>query len=99
MAVSDHTRGMLQGLALGIAAGFLARQFGKPIGDAARPLAKAGMQSLLEARERGEEWLAHAGESLSDIAAEVRAERDAARAEAIAAARTSYRPAQPDGET
>jgi hypothetical protein len=96
---SDHTKGLLKGIAIGVGAVLVVKYFGKPLAEAARPLTKAGMRSLLEAREKGEEWLAEAGESLSDIVAEVRAEREAARAEALAAARSAPEASVPPGGT
>jgi len=89
MATSERTKGMLTGIAIGVGAAILVKVFGKPLKEAARPLTKAGMRSMLEAREKGEELLAEAGESLSDIVAEVRAERAAAHAETLAAMRSA----------
>jgi hypothetical protein len=98
MAMTERSKGILTGIAVGIGVALVAKYFGKPIKEAARPLAKAGMRSLVEARERGEELLAEAAESLSDIAAEVRAEREATRAEAVAAARTSVGPTEQEAK-
>jgi hypothetical protein len=87
MGLSERNRGLLAGVAISLGVAAVIRVFGKPLAEVARPLTKAGMRSLLEVREKGEEWLAEKGETLSDIVAEVRAEREAERAESLAAVR------------
>jgi hypothetical protein len=84
MPLSDRTRGVLTGIVMSAGIAVVAKVFGKPLVAAARPLTKAGIRSLIDAREKGEAWLAEAGENLSDIIAEVRSEREAERSAPVA---------------
>lgn len=75
MALNDHTRGLLTGLALGVGAAVLARQLG-PFRQALRPFAKAAVKSGLSAFERGREQAARLGEKLEDMVAEIKLEQE-----------------------
>jgi hypothetical protein len=67
---------LLLGIAVGAAAAIVGREFFTPIRRLGRPLAKSALKSGLAALERGREGAALMGEHLSDLVAEVAAERE-----------------------
>jgi hypothetical protein len=102
MGVSDRNKGLLTGIAVSLGLAALVKVIGNPLAGAARPLTKAGVRTVLDVRDKGEVWLAEAGETLSDIVAEVRAERAeraAERAEALAASHWASRATASGGDT
>jgi hypothetical protein len=66
---------LLLGIAVGAAAAVIGREFFAPIRRLGRPLAKAAVKSGMTALERGHEGVALMSEHLSDLVAEVAAER------------------------
>jgi hypothetical protein len=77
--LSDEQRGFVKASLLGVGLFAVGRHLLGPLREVARPMTKAGLRSALGAKERLEELAAEMGESLEDIVAEVRAEREQAR--------------------
>jgi Protein of unknown function (DUF5132) len=76
MSVADgQGRLLLLGIALGIGAATIGRDFFVPLRHLARPMAKAALRSGFNAVEQGRLLAARAAEQLEDLAAEVEAER------------------------
>jgi hypothetical protein len=76
MAVMDDKgRTLLLGIAVGAAVASIGREFFAPLRGLGRPLAKTAVKSGLAAIERGREGVALMSEHLSDLMAEVAAER------------------------
>jgi hypothetical protein len=59
------------GLAAGVTAGLVLPKPGRPV---LRPLTKGAMKSAMLALRKGQEGVAHIGEALDDLVAEVRSE-------------------------
>jgi hypothetical protein len=68
-------RKLLIGIGIGMAAGVLGRAFYPALKEVGRPLAKATIKSGLTAVDKAQESIAHFGELVEDMVAEVRAER------------------------
>jgi hypothetical protein len=82
MALADgQGRFLLVGIALGIGAATIGRDFFVPLRHLARPMAKAALRSGLNVVDQGRLLAARAAEQLEDVAAEVEAERNAATSE------------------
>jgi hypothetical protein len=73
--VDEKGRMLLLGIAVGAAAAIVGRELFAPIRRLGRPLAKAAVRSGMTALERGHERVALMSEHLSDLVAEVAAER------------------------
>jgi hypothetical protein len=73
----DKGRTLLLGIAVGAAAVIIGREFFKPLQRLGRPLAKTAVKSGIGAVERGRDGVALLSEHLSDLVAEVAAEREA----------------------
>ena len=76
----DKGRMLLLGIAVGVTAAAVGREFFAPVRRLGRPLAKAAVKSGMNALERGQEGIALMSEHLSDLVAEVAAERQHATA-------------------
>jgi hypothetical protein len=87
--LSDEQRGLLKGLAIGLGAAFLVREILPPFRQALRPFVKAALKSGLHAVERGREKAAELGETLEDLVAEIKLEREIEALEATARSRTA----------
>jgi hypothetical protein len=76
VAIFDEKgRTLMLGIAVGAAAAILGREFFAPLRRLGRPLAKAALDSGMTAFERGQHSAALMGEHLSDLVAEVVAQR------------------------
>jgi hypothetical protein len=78
--LDEKGRTLMLGVAVGVAAAVIGREFFAPIRRLGRPLAKAAVKSGMGALERGQEGVALMSEHLSDLVAEVAAERQQASA-------------------
>jgi hypothetical protein len=87
----DEQWSLIKGIGIGIGLTLVARELLPPFRDAARPLAKAGLKGGMSAFEKSREALARAGETVEDLVAEVRLEREVAALSAAAAARRGAR--------
>jgi hypothetical protein len=76
--VNGNGRVLLFGIVVGAVAATIGREFFAPVRRLGRPLAKAAVKGGLAAIERGQEGAALMGEHLSDLIAEVEAERQTA---------------------
>ena len=74
----DKGRMLLLGMAVGMTAAIVGRELFAPFRRLGRPLAKAAVKSGMNALERGQEGVALMSEHLSDLVAEVVAERQQA---------------------
>jgi hypothetical protein len=79
--IEDKSRMLLLGIAVGVAAATVGREFFAPVRRLGRPLAKAAVRSGIAAVERGRVGAALVGEHVSDLVAEVAAERQQAASE------------------
>ncbi len=73
------------GFAAGFAAGYFTREITPFLKEVARPLTKAAIRKGLEWQEKAEETLAHFGETIEDLTAEVVAEKEQQRKQATSA--------------
>jgi hypothetical protein len=73
--MDDKGRMLLLGLAVGAAAATIGREFFTPIRRLGRPFAKTAIKSGLAAVAYGREGVALVGEHVSDLVAEIEAER------------------------
>ena len=72
--MSAITRNVVAGVALGVGAGYAARQMIPALGPVVRPVTKTFMKSAILGYEKVREAFAHVGESIEDLTAEVRSE-------------------------
>jgi hypothetical protein len=73
--LDEKSRTLMLGIAVGAAVVIVGREFFAPLRRLGRPLAKAALDSGMTALERGQHSVALAGEHLSDLVAEVVAQR------------------------
>ncbi|MGD2113900.1 MAG: DUF5132 domain-containing protein [Acidobacteriota bacterium] len=95
----DEQWSLIKGIGIGIGLTLVARELLPPFRDAARPLAKAGLKGSMSVFERSREALARAGETVEDLVAEVKLEREVAALSAAAAARRGGRGGTGDGDS
>ncbi len=67
-------RNLSTGILVGVAAGLAAREVFPRLGDVVKPLSKVTLRSGILAYEKMKEAFAHVGESIEDLASEVRTE-------------------------
>jgi hypothetical protein len=76
--INGNGRVLLLGIVVGAVAATVGREFFEPVRRLGRPLAKTAVKSGLVALERGQTGVALLAEHLSDLMAEVEAERQTA---------------------
>lgn len=66
------------GFIAGFGTGFLSREIVELAKEKLKPVAKEAMRVSLDAIEKGKEFVAHAGEAIEDLLAEIKSESKAA---------------------